>query len=97
MPITVRNLTEATVTVPVINYTFGPREGRYFPTQEFDEVYNNKVVQRLVSLNAIELSTFDIFATGEDVQVQTDIGDALVFDTPGTLVYDSGEHIVLKG
>jgi len=55
VPVTVKNLTDEVVQVPLVNYQFGPREARTFEFQEFDQMENNRVVKHLVDEGIIQL------------------------------------------
>jgi len=96
MPITVKNLTESVLLVPVVNFRLGPRAVRYFANQEFDEVYNNPTARKLIDQNVLAISTFDIYETGEDPEVQSDVANSIVFDVTGTIVYAVDGTIVMN-
>ena len=55
MPATIKNLTEGTVSVPIVDYTLKRREVRYFEFIEFDRLDNDPVVKHLVDVGAIQI------------------------------------------
>lgn len=89
MPATIRNLTQRVVQVPVVSYTFGPLEVRTFPFTEYDDLYNNRVVRRLMDIRVIDLRRDDSGVVAPHVTTHESGGtDTLDHQQiPGTGIY----------
>lgn len=55
MSVTINNLTEGRLFVPVVNYTFSRRESRCFDFHTYTDLLNNPTVAHLLDINVIAL------------------------------------------